>query len=964
MPRFLVSAGLTIAAAAALVALSAPPAVAQTGTIEGAVTDAGTGRALDGAMVSIGGRPVPAGADGRYRLTDIPVGSVTVRVQLLGYAARDQRVTVRDGQTVVADFALTRAAIQLDELVVTGQGRAVERRSLAVPLAVIPAEDIERTAVTDVAQLLQGKVSGATVNATSAQAGTSGLINFRGVSSVFGSQTPVIYIDGVRVDNSAVTSSGTGGEESSALADLLTSDIERIEITKGGAASTLYGSDAASGVIQIFTKKGTPGPARVNVRIEQGADLPELKYMFDTGVIYPDEITAGADPNFLRNNFFKTGHYQNYYVAANGGSENTTYSVSGRIQLSNGVQPKNENDIFSLNGAIRTDLSGKVSVNFTANYTRSKFGRLFNGSAIADPLTSFEVGDVFFFTGEDNFDDALTRFILPSIDETVTRFRFTSGFNWTASPLFSARGTLGLDYRTNTQREFSPIGAVFINGGDGQVQRFQRDFNTATLDVAGTVSYPRDGTVTSNFTFGVQGFRDDEAITNVTGQTFALPGTPNFDQAATVTATENNTEIFNGGFYFQEEVGVANRLFLNGGLRLDANSAFGDEVNVEVYPKAGLAYLISEEAFFQNSVGRLLNTLKLRVAYGQTGKFPTPFLRDRSFTATQFRGESAPRFDNPGNPDLAPEVTKTVEFGFDAALIGNRVGIGFTYFDAKTEDALFFVPEQPVTGLGTQLRNVGKISNTGIELDASAQVINSRALQWSLNATYHAVKNRVTDMGGAAPFSIPGTGGQQRVEVGHPVGAWYVFTPIDTNGDGLLDGSEQQFTGSQPTPTKSGSISTTVTLRNALTFFANADWATGHQVFDWGSIWATFNGIFRRELIEDGYVYPTRYDVSGNELGNYSQNAARSAFVLDGDFLKVRELGVRWTVPSSAYRRFGFDRATLYLNVRNAFIFSRTPMIDPELNGLSAGGSLQLGGQSSVTLSPPKQLRFGLDLTF
>ena len=192
---------------------------------------------------------------------------------------------------------------------------------------------------------------------------------------MFADQTPVIYVDGVRVDNDPTTAGGTGGEQSSALADLLTTDIERIEVTKGGAASTLYGSDAASGVIQIFTKRGRPGEARITARIEQGWDSPELKYMFDTGLIYPDEITDnGADPKYLQNNYFQTGHFQNYYLGASGGSETVTYSVSGRVQQSDGVQPKNNSELFTLRGAVRANVSNKTSVDFTANFTRSEFG--------------------------------------------------------------------------------------------------------------------------------------------------------------------------------------------------------------------------------------------------------------------------------------------------------------------------------------------------------------------------------------------------------------------------------------------------------------------------------------------------------------------------------------------------------------------------------------------------------------
>ncbi len=974
--------------AGALLWSTAPPALAQgTGSIRGRIVDTRSGRPLRGAEILLAGRnrPVLSDNNGEYALSDVPPGTATIIVRLIGYAGMGQQLTVQSGQTAQANFELARSAISLDEVVVTGQARAVEQRKIAAKVDVLTAQQIERAPVMDVAQLLQGTVAGATVNATSAQAGTSGIINFRGVTSVFGSQTPVIYIDGIRVDNNDITSSGTGGEESSALAELVTSDIDRVEITKGGAASTLYGSDAASGVIQIFTKRGRPGPPRVTFRIEQGADVPELKYMFDTGLIYPDEIDDGADPEFLQNNFFQTGHFQNYYLGVEGGREDITYSVSGRIQQADGVQLENNSELFYLRGNVSVDASQKVSFNFNANYTRSEFQRLFNGQAIADPLTSFEVGDVFFFSQEDNFDDALEVFLLPDIDEQINRFRLGTSVDFRPHPVFSGRATIGLDYRTNQQREFSPIGAVIINAGQGQLQRFQRDFLSVTGDASGTISYPNEGWLTSDFTFGVQGFRDDVAITNITGQTFALPGAPDFDEAATTIPLETNTEIFNGGFYFLEQVSLGDRFFVNGGFRIDANSAFGNDVDLEVYPKAGVSYVISDESFFQQALGSVMNTLRLRLAYGQTGKFPTPFLRDRSFSATQFRGESAPRFNNPGNQDLTAERTETIEFGFDAAALDNRIGLGFTYYDAKTKDALFFVPEQPVTGLGTQLRNVGELSNTGIEFDANADILRGTNVQWRVGMTYQAVKNRVTSLGGEAPFNIPGTGGQQRVEEGHVVGAWRVFTPIDSDDpDNRLDDSEQQFTGKGPTPTKSGSFNTNVTLWGRLNISTTFEWATGHQVFDWGSIWATFNNILRRELVEfedqngngirdkdasdnftePGYDFPRQFDTDGNDLGVYSQNAARSEFVLDGDWLKWRNLSVRYSIPESVPAKIGLDRATVYVTGRNLKIWSDNPLIDPELNGVSANGNLQLGAQSSVTLSPARQWRFGLEVIF
>ena len=152
---------------------------------------------------------------------------------------------------------------------------------------------------------------------------------------------------------------------------------------------------------------------------------------------------------------------------------------------------------------------------------------------------------------------------------------------------------------------------------------------------------------------------------------------------------------------------------------------------------------------------------------------------------------------------------------------------------------------------------------------------------------------------------------------------------------------------------------------------ALADWAGGHEVFDFGSIWATFNGIFRRELIRCGespdpnceFLYPVQYNLDGTERGRYSQNAARTAFLYDGDWFKIREVAVRYALPEAVYNSLNVSRAEVYVTGRNLWIWSRNELIDPELNGLSGGG-LRLGSESSVTLSPNRTFRFGVQVVF
>ncbi|NBC01454.1 MAG: SusC/RagA family TonB-linked outer membrane protein [Bacteroidetes bacterium] len=940
-------------------------AAQEQGTLTGTVTEAGSSQGLPGVNVVIPAlnRGAATTIDGVYTLADLPAGTYEVSARFVGFRPSTQEVTIVAGAEATLNFELQEDFMQMDQTVVTGTGLSTERRRLSADVSVISTRDIEESPVASVDQLLQGRVSGSSVRMQSAQPGQGALINFRGITSAFADQTPVIYVDGVRVDNNTGTSFSFGGESTSALSELLTNDIERIEITKGGAASTLYGSDAANGVIQIFTRRGQEGQPVITLRTEQGIDLPNTQFLLDTGFSFASNVEDPDDPdfgraNFIRDEILRTAHTQNYYTGVSGGTSDVTYNVSGRVQQSGGVQPNNASTLYALRGNVETKLANTLNVSFSGAYTRSNFSRINNGTAIADPLTAFEVGDAKFFSGASTLDEALDLFLLPTIKEGVDRFTLSTTASYTPSELFSSRLTGGIDSRSNEQRRRNPAAADALTGNDGGLlTRFDRNFNAVTLEYQGTISYPREGRLTSDFTFGAQGFREETSTIFGEGETFALPGTEDFGEAGSIIADETRSQIFNGGFFFREQLGIDDRLFLNAGIRFDGNSAFGDDVGLQAYPSVGAAYNISDENFWRGRVQSIFSELKLRAAYGATGKFPTPFARDVTFQANAFRGEAAPRFDNPGNADLRPERTATLEAGFETSLLRDVFGLNITGYRSITSDAIFSVPEQPVTGRGAQLRNVGEIRNRGIELDADLRIFNRRNVRWSLGAAYGYVENAITDMGGAADFNVSTTvSAQQRVSEGRPVGAWRATTPFDSNGDGLLDASEFRFTDTTPFPDHTGSISTRLTLYNRLNLFALADWATGAEVFDWGSHWAQFNGLERAPR-------PTRFDTEGNEVGKFSTAAAGTALLQSGDYLKLREIAISYRLPERLIEQANLRSAQLSLTGRNLLTFARQDFVDPELAGLTSGGGLQLGGAQSITLSPPRQLRLSLEVT-
>ena len=251
----------------------------QSGEIRGTVSEAGRTEPLIGANVFVVGTSLGASTnvDGQYSIKQVAPGTYTVRARYVGYKEQSKEVRVSVGETATLDFALAPSAVQMSEVVVTGQGAAIEKRKLPSTVESISSKDLELSPVNSIDALLQGRVPGLSSFSPSGLPGTGARLQTRGIKSVALASTPVIYVDGVRVDNNDNfrLANGTGGQVTSSLADLVTGEIDHIEIIKGGASSTLYGSEAANGVIQIFRKKGVPGDARWQFNATSGYDAPE-----------------------------------------------------------------------------------------------------------------------------------------------------------------------------------------------------------------------------------------------------------------------------------------------------------------------------------------------------------------------------------------------------------------------------------------------------------------------------------------------------------------------------------------------------------------------------------------------------------------------------------------------------------------------------------------------------------------
>lgn len=908
------------------------------GTVRGIVRDEVTREPLIGANVFI--TELNAGSatdvDGKYSIGNLPAGTYNIVVRYIGYRQNTADVVVRGGSVTEINFSLQPTAVQLNELVVTGQGVATERRKLTSSVESIKTDDIRIAPVESVDQLLQGRVPGMVSFNSSGMPGTARRIAARGLKSALTNATPVVYVDNVRVDNQDAfrLALDTGGAESSSLADLVVGEIDRIEVIKGGAASTLFGSEAANGVIQIFTKKGTPGPARWNVNVTSGYDMPNTKFVTE---------------QYVKDKVFQDGFYQSYSINTSGGEKTFTYNIGGKVFMNDGIIVENVSRAksYNFNGGIRTMLSDISTLELSTSYTKSQYRRTDNNNLPTAPYGGFDDGSRNDLWGYDEAarDEDLQLMLTNKVSDDVDRFRTAANFDYEPITNFKNRVTFGIDFRKNEERQFVPKkSGTFFGVENGYLYRADREYLSVTLAYSGSYVLPKLGPVSQTIAFGAQGFRVEDRESAAQGEDFAIPGTEDFDNASRIDAQESNRQLFSGGFYFADQIGLFDKVFIDLGIRADGNSTFGENIGLQYYPKAGIAYNISEESYFPEFLRSVVSTLKIRSSWGQTGNFPPPFTRDRTYAANSYLDQSGLGFNNPGNDDLKPEKTTSIDAGFDMGLFDDRVSIEFNYFNQITKEALFLVPNDPASGFGLQYKNVGEISNKGIELSIYAQFLQTENLTANARFSISTLTNKVESLGGSAPFSLASfTFLPRRVEEGHPLGVFRVNVPVQ-NADGTYSGVYQTKLIGTPMPKQSGTFSLNLTLFKDIYITGLMEYALGHQVVNLKKTLRYFNGTD---------------DAADAVPAGYTFESASSVWLEDADWFKIREITLSYRVPGALFRGL-----TLTASMRNVAEFGiKTSKLDPELNGFQAGQA-NTGGYGYLDISAPRQLRFGMSYNF
>lgn len=656
------------------------------GSVAGRVTDQATGRPLSAAQVAVQGttRRVVTNAQGQYSIANVPSGTYTITASLLGTGGATQRVTITSGQTATANFSLVQSAVALQGITVNAiTGREERNVEAGTNVASINVAEIQKGPITKFADVLTGRTAGVSLQGAAGTTGTSQRIRIRGANSLSLSNEPLIYVDGVLFSNSK-GGIGVGGQDYSRLNDLSPEDIENVQVLKGPAASALYGTAAANGVLLITTKRGKAGSARWNGYVEAGrledmTDYPStfLAYQvndpnaplvtaagnLNTGTAAQTAARTGpyvACPNLLagtrnaagvaacrqdavsefslledpRTSPFSQGDRTKYGLNVSGGSEAVRYFLSGDRETENGVVDINGIEKINLRANVTAQLSDKINVQVTSGYINSDLNLISGDNNIFSPLINGLLASPFYIEGQDTLRSPGLRpglgfgYSIGDIGQIITNQdvdRFIVGANTTYRPFtwLSGNVNVGMDYFNRNDFETLQPGRLPIGSPytEGYRQSVRSNSFVYTGNTSAVATFDVSDALVATSTLGGAYNRELFENTSCFGAGI-VEGTSSCSATSSqFSVGESFSEVITLGGFFQQQLAFRDRIFLAASIRGDNNSAFGSDFGFIYYPSASASWVVSDEPFFPEQASFLSN-LRLRAAVGTSGLRP------------------------------------------------------------------------------------------------------------------------------------------------------------------------------------------------------------------------------------------------------------------------------------------------------------------------------------------------------
>lgn len=991
-------------------------------TITGRVVDQGAGAGIPGVQVTILGTNVGATTndEGRYTIRGAPAGAITLRAIRIGYEETKKAVTVAAGQSNTADVSMRAAPVNLSPVVTTAAGVTTRREEVGhTDYSFDAAKTVDNSPVANMTDLLTARAPSVQVlNSTTTGGGAR--VRIRGTSSLSLNNEPIYIIDGVRMTSNVSSIDGnifTGGTAPSRTGDLNPEEIESIEVVPGPSASTLYGTDAANGVIVITTKRGRAGKTKFNTYLERGLirdynTYPTAYSIAKNGTAARasrlctlPQVAAGtctADSLFAFNLFkdksttpLGTGDRAQYGLQIRGGGEAVRFFTSGEYEEEVGIQKIPDFDLTrarttgialrdewrhpsqlqraSLRANIDATLSPKADLSVQSSFLRSTllipqsdnnaaglFSNALGGPGYSDAVASgIPLHGYRAFVPLEMFQAETYQYVNRFIGSATSSYR---PFTW-----LSGTAVLGADVTNRNDTQLCRRNTC-ANSGTRRAG-FKTDnrawFYTYTANGSATGSFQPTEQLGSKTTVGVQYTNRILNGNETYGSTLPI-GSTSVGAAAVQSAGEFTTLSRTLGGFLEEALSWDDRIYLTAALRTDQNSAFGTNFQHVYYPKVNGAWVISKERWFPAIPA--VTSLRLRAAVGASGQQPGTTDAQRYFVANTF---SVDQVDQPavqlstlGNPNLRPERATESEAGLELHLLDDRLSYEGTYYNKLSRDALIaeVIPGSLGTGATTRFGNLGAIKNLGFEHLVRAVVLDAPYLHWDLTATYNTLTNKIVSLG-PVPFP-PGGIIQQRV--GYPLNSYWgqkILRYSDANGDHIISPNE--------------------VVVDPNTTYLGSSQPRYESVFDNG--FELFSRMLRINTLLDfkgGYVVrngterircQNRLNCTGvaNPRASLFEQARAVALINDPSrtsagynekvhFTRLRELSFTFLPKQEWSQRFlRSDNTSVTLGIRNLHIWTNYTGIDPESNY----------GQDDVqndfqTLPPPTYFTLRLNLGF
>ena len=943
--------------------------------------------------------------DGNYRL-QVPEDANTLSFSFIGYNTVEEEI---NGRSTI-NVALTADVSQLSEVVVTGYGTQI-KRELTGNIASVSGEQIEDIPVPTLEQAIQGRAAGVFIESNSGKLGQGVKVRVRGSSSVTASNQPLYVVDGIPITSQSQADPGADSD-TNPLADINFNDVESIEILKDASAAAIYGSRASNGVVLITTKQGQQGETNFNLNAFTGFSEPTNRREFLNTAEYvalfsEAAANSGIDPAFVENRFtrygagdpaswqipgqpgyintdwqdeiFRRGTVNQVNLSANGGSEKTRFYVSGSFSDQEGIIKTNRFRRYS--GRLNLDHTATEKLLFGANFslTRSINDRLPNDNSFSTPVQSIALQPmtppIDPRTGELSGD--YTQYYNPLLDFAYAS-RVTSVFRTISNvfaqyqliPSLSFRSEFGMDLLIqNEENYFGSETARNSSAPNGL--GFNRWVQVANYNTNNFFSYTP--TLTENHSVeAVVGMSYQQSSTDeseVEGQEFPSSAYKQIVSAADITGGASRETAFSFLSYFARvNYAFQDRYLLTLSGRVDGSSRFGANNRYGFFPAASVGWILTDEAFLADNDA--LSFLKLRASYGVTGNAEIDNFGPLGLFTGEggYAGVPGQRPSQIANPDLKWEQTTQVDVGLDFGFVDDRLSGEIDVYLKDTRDLLLNVNVPTTTGFITQLRNVGRLENRGVEF-----VLNSRnlidAFQWSTSLNVARNINEITDLQGQV---IEG-GFVNRAVEGEPIGVFFApeYAGVDpANGDALYyvnatksDGTIDRSTTTNynnanrvvigdPNPDFTAGVTNNFSYAGfELNIFFQG--VFGNQIYNGGGKFQSANGDFfdnqTRDQLARWQNPDDITDVPQARLFGANGTGESSRYLSDGSYVRLKTVTLGYDVPFSFIERINLTRFRVYVSGQNLLTFTDYEGWDPEVNtdylseGGTAGGNISQG---------------------